>query len=210
MSEKDTEVSTSSSPAKKKTNGSTNTNTNTNINTNANGGKTTKVVLPYDLNGPPADVLALRLKAVVRHITHVQQSCTLLGERLIASGEVEIGHALLANGFIHDNSKLRGAEWLYLHDDVKEYAPELFHAALQQHIHTNPHHPECWGGISEMPRLYLGEMVCDWHARSSEFGTGLREFIKEVATKRFDFKVQGKIYKEIKKLVDMLLDPAFP
>ena len=150
-----------------------------------------------------------RLKAVVRHITHVQQSCTLLGERLIANGEIAVGHNLIANGFIHDNSKLRGAEWLYLHDEVKEHSPKLFHAALQQHIHTNQHHPEYWGDIEKMPKIYLAEMVCDWHARSSEFGTGLREFIKESATKRFDFKVQGKIYKGIKGLVDILLDPAF-
>jgi hypothetical protein len=175
---------------------------------NGNGnGKAEKLPL-YDINDPPPKVHEARLKAVVRHITHVQQSCTLLGERLILAGD-RMGHKLIANGFIHDNSKFHGIEWLYLHDDVKDFEPQMFMAALTQHVRNNMHHPEYWDGIENMPSLYMAEMVCDWHARSSEFGTDLRSFIKDVATKKFDFKVSGKVYKEIKKFVDMLLDTAF-
>ncbi|MDP6584760.1 MAG: DUF5662 family protein, partial [Anaerolineales bacterium] len=154
-------------------------------------------------------LLDQRHRALVRHITHVQQSCSLLGERLVSEGERGIGHKLIANGFIHDNSKFHGIEWLYLHDDVLASDPELFKAALIQHTSLNPHHPEHWNGIEQMPRLYMAEMVCDWHARSGEFGADLRTFIKERATKKFDFSTSGKIYKEIKGLVDLLLDPAF-
>jgi hypothetical protein len=163
----------------------------------------------FDVNDPTPEVAEMRLKAVVRHITHVQQSCTLLGERLIDRGERGMGHKLIANGFIHDNSKFHGIEFLYLHDDVKEIEPKMFQAALLQHIRNNPHHPEYWDGIENVPRLYMAEMVCDWHARSSEFGTDLRGFIKEIATKKFEFAVQGKVYKEIKGFVDLLLDNAF-
>ena len=165
--------------------------------------------LKYNLNSPPDEIKELRLKSIVRHITHVQQSCTLLGERLIDSGEKDIGHKLIANGFIHDNSKFHGIEWLYLHDDLKACEPEMFQMALTQHQTRNPHHPEYWDGIDNMPRVYLAEMVCDWHARGHEFGTDLRNFIKNHATKKYGFSTQGRVYKEIKGFVDMLLDPAF-
>jgi len=150
-----------------------------------------------------------RMKSVIRHISHVQQSCSLLGERLILQGEVGMGRKLIANGFIHDNSKFYGIEWKHLHDDVKVESPELFASALQQHVLTNRHHPEYWDGIENMPRLFLAEMICDWHARSSEFGTDLRGFIKEVATKKFKFTLQGKVYKDLKYFVDSLLDQPF-
>lgn len=163
----------------------------------------------FSLVDPPPELAEQRLKSVVRHITHVQQSCTLLGERLIASGEGTTGHKLIANGFIHDNSKFHGIEWLYLHEDIKKLDSDLFDAALMQHQTNNPHHPEYWDGIANMPRLYVAEMVCDWHARGHEFGTDMRNYIKTSATKKFGFTVQGKVYKEIKGLVDMLLDPAF-
>lgn len=176
---------------------------------NGNGKVKPEKQSPYDLNDPPTEVLESRLKSVVRHVTHVQQSCTLLGERLILSGDKEMGHKLIANGFIHDNSKFHGIEWLYLHDDVKDFEPQMFKAALTQHVRNNMHHPEFWSSIDKMPSLYMAEMVCDWHARSSEFGTDLRSFIKEVATKKFDFSVSGKVYKEIKGYVDLLLDTAF-
>jgi len=163
----------------------------------------------YDFKEPPPEVEQARLKSIVRHITHVQQSCTLLGERLIATGEKPVGHKLISHGFIHDNSKFHGIEWNYLHDDVKVFAPEMFQMALTQHVTRNMHHPEYWDGITNMPRVYLAEMVCDWHARGSEFGTDLRNFIKNHATKKFDFTLQGRVYKEIKGLVDLLLDQSF-
>ena len=150
-----------------------------------------------------------RLKTVTRHITHVQQSCTLLGERLIHSGDVELGHKLIANGFIHDNSKFHGIEWMYLHDDIKETNLDLFKAALLNHVHNNPHHPEYWGGIENMPKVYLAEFVCDTHARATEFGTNIRDWIKETATKKFGFVVQGKVYKEVKYFLDLLLETPF-
>lgn len=150
-----------------------------------------------------------RLDSIIRHITHVQQSCNLLGERLITAGEESIGHKLIAHGFIHDNSKFYGIEFEYLNDETKSSDPDLFQAALLQHTSTNCHHPEHWHSIEEMPRVFLAECVCDWHARGSEFGTDLRDFIKNVASKRFEFSLQGRVYKEIKDFVNMLLDPAF-
>jgi len=60
-----------------------------------------------------------------------------------------------------------------------------------------------------MPRVYVGEMVADWHSRSAEFGTDLRKWIKEKAAKRFNFTLQSKVYKDIKFFVDILLEKPF-
>ena len=146
----------------------------------------------------------------MRHIDNVRKNCEVLGERLIEHGELKLGHRLIANGQMHDNSKFHGVEWEYLHGDVKDNNPKAFENATYQHIHTNGHHPEYWeGGIHKMPRVYLAELVCDWAARSAEFGNNLREWIKTKATKKFDMTVQSAAYKEIKGLVDLLLDEAF-
>ena len=161
------------------------------------------------MNGD-TEILTKRRKALMRHVDNVRQYCDKLGEILIEKGEESLGHMLIANGFCHDQSKWHGIEWLYLNDETRDSQPELFKAAHLQHVTTNKHHPEAWeGGIHAMDRLHHAEMVCDWAARSSEFGTDLRAYLKEKATKRFDMTTQSKAYRELKELMDLLLDPAF-
>ena len=151
-----------------------------------------------------------RRKALARHIENVRQNCEKLGEILIEKGEHEIGHRLIANGHCHDQSKWNGIEWLYLNEETREKTPELFSAALLEHQKSNLHHPEAWpDGIHSMDRLHRAEMVCDWAARSSEFGTDLREYLKTKATKRFNITIQSKAYRELKELMDLFLDPSF-
>ena len=151
-----------------------------------------------------------RRKALLRHIDNVRKNCQILGERLIERGEMQLGHKLIANGLLHDCSKFLGIEWKYLHNEIKENNPKAFENAVYHHTTTNQHHPEYWeGGIAKMPRVYLAELVCDWAARSAEFGNDLREWIKSIATKKFKMTVQSTVYKEIKNLVDLLLNEAF-
>lgn len=151
------------------------------------------------------------LKTVLRHISHVQQNCEKLAERILEKnpGEFSFCRQLIANSQVHDNSKFYGAEWLYLRDDVKEREPKLFQAAIVGHVHGNSHHPEFWGGIEYMPRVFVAEMLCDWKSRSEEFGSDLRTWIKEDATKRFGFTTKSGVYKQIKFFVDLLLDSPF-
>lgn len=153
---------------------------------------------------------AKHLKTLLRHIDGVRNSCLLLGERLMDTGESDVGLDLISNGYIHDHSKFSGIEWKYLRQENFGDKPNpLLEAAIQQHVTTNLHHPEYWHGIENIPRLYLAEMVCDWSARSNEFGNDLRVWVKDKATKKFKMTVQSKTYKEIKGLVDLLLDPTF-
>jgi hypothetical protein len=150
-----------------------------------------------------------RLDILLRHISNVREDCEVLGLKLIKQGEETLGRQLIANGLIHDNSKFSGIEWEYLHTDVKEINPEAFKLALQQHQTTNPHHPEYWGDINSIPRLYVAEMLCDWHARSSDFGTDLWDWVKETAVPKYKLSTSGKVYKQLKEFMGMLLERSF-
>jgi hypothetical protein len=158
-----------------------------------------------------AEIITERREDLFRHIRNVQDSCFLLADRLIKNGEERIGHELIANAFIHDNSKWRGIEWKWLHRDVVGTENEpFFMEALKHHWSMNPHHPEHYNnGIHEMPRVFIAEMVCDWSARSKEFCSDLREWIKKEAVPKYNMTFQSNAYKQIKDMTDILLDPQF-
>lgn len=149
-----------------------------------------------------------QLEAIIRHKKLVIDACEILGKRLIerGNGDEFNGRKLIANSYLHDHSKFSGVEWKSLiPDDDNEKLKESLH----QHVDTNEHHPECWGGINNMPKIYIAEMVCDWFARSTEFGTDLRAWIKDKAVPKYDMSPQGKAYKTIKDFVDLLLEQQF-
>lgn len=153
-----------------------------------------------------------KIRALTRHIRNVEDSCLLLGEKLISTGEVELGQHLIANGFVHDASKFFGIEWdqLVIGPPTKEDEGRLkLKMAVTHHNSTNKHHPEAWNGIKNMPSVYVAEMVCDWKARSEEFGTSLREWVDDTATRRWGFTANDDIYKEIMKYIDMLCQTPF-
>jgi len=147
-----------------------------------------------------------KIDNLVRHIDHVRNNCLLLGERLIHLNN-PIGRRLIANGFIHDNSKFYGIEWDYLTDTSND--PALMKLAVQHHNTSNAHHPEYWGNIEQMPQLYLAEAVCDWAARSSEFGTSLQVWIDQDAALKFGYVKDSEVYRRIMYFSDLLLDKPF-
>lgn len=143
---------------------------------------------------------------LIRHIRMVQDNCVLLGKKMIDMGRAPFGRNLIANGFQHDVSKFCGVEWSYLHQG-QEVPLERLKEAIAQHQETNPHHPEHHGGISEMSDLYVAEMVCDWFARSQEFGTCLRDWITESAVPKFNIGEED--LKRVMYFVDLLIPPPF-
>lgn len=147
-----------------------------------------------------------KVDKLTRHIERVQEECQLLGKKLIDRGEVEFGIRLIALGQIHDHSKWSGTEWDYL--IVGDFNGEAKQAA-QHHNRTNPHHPEYWGGIELMPRLYVAEMCCDWLARSNEFGTDVWEYVREKAMPRYDIRPRSQVFKWIKEFLGLLLEKPF-
>lgn len=148
-----------------------------------------------------------KIDDIIRHIDHVKDNCLLLGERLVNLGKKDMGRLLIANGFIHDNSKFYGVEWDYLNDQTG--SEELLQIAVSQHNRTNPHHPEYWGGIEAMPSLYVAEMVCDWKARANEFGTSLQDWIEDGAAKKFEYHVDSEVYRKIIYYSNILCDKPF-
>lgn len=151
-----------------------------------------------------------KVDALYRHIEEVQRNCRLLGERLIEKGRDELAVQLIRNALIHDQSKFTGIEWDYLLSTA-ETAEEKTKLSLAVHHHnrTNLHHPEAWLGIKNMPDVFVAEMVCDWKARSSEFGQSVQEWIDNGAAKRFSYTKRDTVYKTIMSFTNLLLDEPF-
>lgn len=148
------------------------------------------------------------LDNLIRHIDMVRQAGVLLGRRLMERGRKDFGRLLIAKCYQHDVSKFYGIEWKYLHagNDVPKIELDR---AVTQHVETNQHHPEFWGGIENMPEIAVAEMVADWYARSQEFGTGLRSWITDKAIERFDIDTESEQYAWIMDFVDLLLEGSF-
>ena len=152
-----------------------------------------------------------RLLSVWEHTQAVRSAALKLATRLIDNAQehndLELARRLLQRSSKHDLSKFQGIEWDALHRDEEEVALKL---AIHQHQQTNDHHPEYHvDGIAAMNDAQVAEMVCDWYARQSEMGTDFRSFIRIDAPKRWGFTTKSKIYKTIKRFVDLLLDPVF-
>lgn len=149
------------------------------------------------------------LNNLIRHITLVRNACVLLGQRLMARGEQVFGLQLIARGHVHDQSKFAGIEWRFLHAGPDTPKVELG-LAVEQHTATNSHHPEFHpNGVEGMPDLDIAEMVCDWYGRSQEFGTDLRQWIREKAMPKYGIKPDSAAHQLITRFVGLLLQDSF-
>jgi hypothetical protein len=153
------------------------------------------------------------LDEIIRHIQTVQENCIVLGKRLIENGEEFLGRTLIHNGFQHDASKFIGSEWDYMRLPYKKKLTakekQGLEISVSDHNRSNLHHPEYWNGIQNMPDVYIAEMVCDWKARSSEFGTSLLDWITDQAAERFNFSMRDEVGLKIIKFVEMLTNKPF-
>jgi len=160
-----------------------------------------------------AELTMSKIRAITRHIRNVEDNCLILGERLINQGEIELGKQLIANGYVHDISKFYGIEFEFMSPNItpiEEGSKLKLKLAVHHHNSTNKHHPEAWsGGISDMPDVYLAEFCCDIKARSEEFGSSLREWIDETATKKWSFSQNDEVYKKITRFVNLLCEKPF-
>ena len=145
-----------------------------------------------------------KIEDVLNHIKNVQNNCYSLGIKLIRRGKFELGRNLIRNGQIHDNSKFTGIEFEHLFPGSNILADVIKH-----HANTNPHHPEFWGGIHQMPEVYIAEMVCDCCARGAEMGTDTRLWFNNVATKKYGFSTEDEVGRKISYFLDILLKPTF-
>ena len=157
------------------------------------------------------DVLS-KINRLTRHIRNVEDNCILLGTKIIQQGDIELGHKLIANGMVHDASKFIGIEFenLTYNEPSKEESSKLkMKMVIHHHQQVNLHHAEHWNGIKNMPDVFLAEFCCDSKARSEEFGTDLRSWIDEYATKHWNFSKEDDVYKKIMGFIDLLCDKPF-
>lgn len=152
------------------------------------------------------DTTRKRIEDLLTHLADMRQTAVRLGMKLIDEGEFDMGRLLMANACLHDQSKFFGVEWDVI---VLGNRPDLLKTAVEQHNHSNSHHPEYWGSIHKMDDVHLAEMCCDWKARSVKFGTGLREWIDTEAMSRYGFTKNDPVYAKIQRFVGMILDEPF-
>jgi hypothetical protein len=145
------------------------------------------------------------LDNLLRHIELVRDAGILLGKRLMANGRPDLGRFLIARVCEHDISKFFGIEWDYLHRPKGEVPQADLDRAIKQHRNTNRHHPEFHGGFDKMDEIDVAEFVCDVYARSTEFGTGLRQWLQEKAVARYEINTDGDRYRWLQAFVKLLL-----
>lgn len=145
---------------------------------------------------------------LVTHIRRVQDNARNLAEKLAANGRAEFARVLLAKVAVHDASKWSGIEWEYMHQGP-DVDLAMLEKAIKQHQKTNDHHPEFFGGLANMYEIACAEMVCDWLARSQEFASDLRVYVRTQAAERFNFHAAPVQKKWIEATIDLLLPAKF-
>lgn len=138
---------------------------------------------------------------VRRHIedtlTHKQffiQSCFKMMDYLYDCNRYDDALELAKRCSVHDHSKFELEEvrlFIQLPSE-KDKKPNGVLTAEQRelirmHWSKNRHHPEFFTDYKEMCEIDILEMVCDWYARSLQFGTSFMNFVNTVPQKRFGF-----------------------
>ena len=131
------------------------------------------------------------------HKMYVEKSCNKLASYLENEGALEHARMLRERAKTHDNSKIGCQDELnalsrIINDksslmDSSKYLSPIQQDSIKLHWKHNPHHPEHFKTPMDMSKLDIMEMCCDWHARSSQYGTEFLSFVKERQEDRFHF-----------------------
>lgn len=155
-----------------------------------------------------------QIKDTVIHKQLVLQSCYKMTEYLYSEDKKDLALSLMQRAANHDNSKFNKDELynLALIDDnnnsfinPNSILSDESQKLIELHWKNNSHHPEHYEDYDEMSELDILEMVCDWHARSVEFGTDLLDFVQTRQENRFHFsEKQFKIIKYYCSIIEKL------
>lgn len=131
------------------------------------------------------------------HKSFVKKSCKKLADYLRTQNMDYHADLLMKRAEVHDDSKVKCADELFALSTIINDKSSLKSAtkalsqlktdALKLHWKHNDHHPEHYKNVADMPRDAMMEMCCDWHARSTQYGTDLLEFVKIRQEDRFHF-----------------------
>lgn len=146
------------------------------------------------------------IQETMLHKSFVISACIKMSKYLNSIDERELAIMLLNRANIHDNSKLIGPELellssiygnqsAFINPNVQLSNSEK--DVIEKHWENNRHHPEHFEDFDKMSELDILEMVCDWYARSMQYGTDFLDFVKVRQETRFKFpkNMFEKIYK---------------
>lgn len=152
---------------------------------------------------------------LVIHKNLFMQSALKMYNYLCSQGRQVLGLKLMRRAMVHDNSKMDRIELRNLSKfgdsegdgssmgNAEKTLSKQQMALIKRHWKNNPHHPEYYKDYSKMTELDIVEMVCDWHARSVQFGNDLIEFVKTRQENRFHF--ENKQFKKIMRYCEVLV-----
>lgn len=143
---------------------------------------------------------------VLKHISHVQEAAQTMAFALIKDGKITEALLLLNQAMAHDAEKFKFDIFFDITQVVDK--PRL-KAAVLKHAQSCKHHPEYWKSIYDMDEVSLMEMVCDWKARSSEFGTSLEDWTLKVAPIKYNYTLDSPIHRKIMYYMNLILDKKF-
>lgn len=131
------------------------------------------------------------------HKSYVVKSCEKLAKYLDNEGATCHAKMLRERAIVHDDSKISCEDELHalsriindqstMHDATKQLSP-IQKDAIKLHYKHNTHHPEHFKSSTDMSKLDIMEMCCDWHARSTQKGTDFLGYVKTAQETRFHF-----------------------
>lgn len=147
------------------------------------------------------------------HKQYMLESCNKMVKWLLNNNQEVLAIELVERAIIHDNSKFTDEEMdalgkLY---ETKEPLVNPDHILedsdkdlIRTHWKNNRHHPEYFDKITDMMEIDIIEMVCDWYARSNQFGTDLMEFVHKRQENRFHFP--NEIYRKVIKYCNIMIN----
>lgn len=133
---------------------------------------------------------------LIEHKKLILDCCQTMSKYLYKNGQHELSKEILRRAVVHDNSKLDEDEMeKFLELRIKDKPFKNANSMLSDfekerikiHWSKNRHHPEYFEDISQMEEIDIIEMVCDWAARSRQYGTDLIDFVKTRQKNRFNF-----------------------
>ncbi len=131
------------------------------------------------------------------HKEYVTMVCSKFAKYLCEQGLQEDADKLLERAKVHDNSKIQNKDEFralsnIVHDrsclrNANSQLSSFRQDSIELHWKHNAHHPEHYENYDDMSRIDRLEMVCDWMARSLQYGSDLIEFVTVRQTERFHF-----------------------
>lgn len=153
-----------------------------------------------------------QLDDTILHKKLVMDACYKMSKYLFNVHRDDEGFALLKRAQVHDNQKFCTAEINSLqklagtNDNMtnqKYTMTESDKECIALHWKNNRHHPEHFDNVDEMTELDIMEMVCDWFARSEQYGTDFMDFVITRQNNRFHFP--DGMFNRILKYCDVLM-----